>query len=114
MLQGLGGECSLPSHRVTLISDRNLPMGAKATKATQSELSDLWHKIARQVDAAGLGRGVQLAVPPGDAHFRSESTDGRKGDKGHPVGAERSLAQDRQAGRCCRAWAGSAACRPTG
>jgi hypothetical protein len=47
----------------------NLPMGAKATKATKSELSDLWHEIARQVNAAGLERGVKLAVPPGDAHW---------------------------------------------
>ena len=41
-----------------------LAMGAKATPASPSELTDLWHEIAAAVTAAGLSLGVELQSPP--------------------------------------------------
>ena len=43
----------------------NLRQGAKATRASQSELRELWDEVIDQVvDKAGLALGVQLDAPP--------------------------------------------------
>jgi hypothetical protein len=52
----------------------NLAMGAKATPASASELTDLFHEICSTVTTAGLSFGVELQ-PPSQGHGGRHSDD---------------------------------------